>query len=157
MSHSPPLTDIEWLWTRKLKNSPLPPALCNFWVDKGGVFSEVVLGFQNIWYDFWWGGCLKVTLQTYLAKNFCSCSWVDKKHRQPFADGMWVSPSAAAESVQTKDIPRYPSSCMVDLRVFAIWYFAGYVGNLYLHFSLLRHRHNNKTPHFRIIKLLKIQ
>ena len=33
--------------------TPLPPALRNFWV---GVFSNVVLGFRNFAYDFGWVG-----------------------------------------------------------------------------------------------------
>ena len=82
---------VQWFWhfswapnsqkypdstQQKYSGTPLPPALCYIWPDKGGI-SKVVLGFQNFGLDFWGvgGDLLKVTLQTRAPTKICWCWW----------------------------------------------------------------------------------
>ena len=58
---------------QKFGDPPLPPALCNFWVENGGILKSCArVPKLWIWLRRGWGRCLNVTLQTRVPENSAS-------------------------------------------------------------------------------------
>ena len=92
ISHNPSESNEEEKWG----NSPLPPAICRFLMDKGVENLLMVLKIC-IWLYRAWGRCLEATLKTCDLKHFFSCKWVAEwrvSHAQTRERG---PPSAWAE------------------------------------------------------------